>query len=295
LPIKSARHFFNSFAKKTDQDFHSKIVLAEAIVGEHEKHDFYDLLELETLVADLVSVVLLFAESPGSLAELGAFAADDAIRQRLVAVIEDRFRDRTESFIHLGPIRRITRRKEDAILYAAWLSEVDPATSSPEVDVQLSEIMAETVVANTVQSMKKAPESATFPRQEEHTEARAAKMALITGLLDVFQILTKSDVDRALTQFAFPATQQAVNRYFYVLYRVGIIGSFEYSGQTWYYANNTLVMWSYKKDSRIRDTPEWRRHLRDRLTEKRPAGNYCLPKYARALRQLTKIRIQDWD
>jgi hypothetical protein len=52
-----------------------KIVLAEDAAPLTSEAGYSDLFSFESDIAQLVGLILLFAESPGSLAELGAFAA----------------------------------------------------------------------------------------------------------------------------------------------------------------------------------------------------------------------------
>jgi hypothetical protein len=94
---KYARHFFYRHLQQNNDPLLPDVVLAELIVenGEQEKNGFKDLLELERLVAEIVAVILLFVESAGSFAEFGAFTDNDTILQRLVAVIDNQFREQT--------------------------------------------------------------------------------------------------------------------------------------------------------------------------------------------------------
>lgn len=64
----------------------------------------YDLLTLENLLAAAVDAVVLLVESPGAIAELGAFANHESLRQKLVVIQDEKYR-RARSFIGHGPIR----------------------------------------------------------------------------------------------------------------------------------------------------------------------------------------------
>lgn len=69
---------------------------------------YEDLLEFERDACYLARNVILFSESPGSYAELGALALDDSILPRLFVVVQSRFlgEDLRRSFLNLGPIHR---------------------------------------------------------------------------------------------------------------------------------------------------------------------------------------------
>jgi hypothetical protein len=59
------------------------IVLAEKATQLFRDSEYDDLISFEEDVARIAAVVLVIAESPGSLAELGAFTANDTIKNEL--------------------------------------------------------------------------------------------------------------------------------------------------------------------------------------------------------------------
>lgn len=87
----------------------------DVILAEHVSKDFSrwswpgtydDLLSLESDLAQVSSIILLFSESFGSAVELGAFCWDKDISKRLLIVISERhYRD--DSFVKLGPLKRL--------------------------------------------------------------------------------------------------------------------------------------------------------------------------------------------
>ncbi len=68
-----------------------------------------DLLTFERDACHLARAIILFPESPGSLAELGALAVDDSIVSRLLVVVQRQYLEAgaRESFLNLGPLRRV--------------------------------------------------------------------------------------------------------------------------------------------------------------------------------------------
>lgn len=63
-----------------------------------------DLLSLENLLASSVHVVIICAESWGSIAELGAFVNHEKLNKKLVVIINEKYKN-TKSFIRQGPVR----------------------------------------------------------------------------------------------------------------------------------------------------------------------------------------------
>jgi hypothetical protein len=56
---------------------------------------------------------VIIVETPGAIAELGAFCMDEALIPRLFCIVDDSHKK--ESFIHLGPINKITDTEPGAI------------------------------------------------------------------------------------------------------------------------------------------------------------------------------------
>src|SRR6185295_12911360 len=86
------------------------LIQAEEITSDFLFFKKYDnILDFETDLAQIVELIILFCESEGSLAELGAFAMIDEIAQRLFVVVRQKHWN-ASSFIKLGPLRRVERK-----------------------------------------------------------------------------------------------------------------------------------------------------------------------------------------
>ncbi len=85
-----------------------KVVLADEVMNWQVSKDLdKDLLELEKYIAALVSVIPIVCESPGSIAELGAFVSHEQIKNKLYIIIAEHYYegDDSKSFIRWGPIK----------------------------------------------------------------------------------------------------------------------------------------------------------------------------------------------
>lgn len=108
--ILSLRHAFKKIleikAIKTND-----IIEAEDITKRFSFLDIYDdLLDFETDLAQIVELIILFCESEGSLAELGAFCMIEEIASRIFVVVREEHW-KADSFIKLGPLRSIERKQ----------------------------------------------------------------------------------------------------------------------------------------------------------------------------------------
>lgn len=102
----------------------AEIVLAEKAVQIYRETSYTDLISFEEDVALISSLVLIIAESAGSLAELGAFSSNEIINKSIRIIIQDKY-STAESFIRLGPVARVINRgNRKHVGYYPWrLSE----------------------------------------------------------------------------------------------------------------------------------------------------------------------------
>ena len=98
---------------------HGEIVLAEAANELYRDTRYGDLISFEEDIARIAAVVLVIAESPGSLAELGAFASNETIRRALRVILQTSNWNK-ESFIRYGPVERIRNDNSEHIGVYPW-------------------------------------------------------------------------------------------------------------------------------------------------------------------------------
>lgn len=76
----------------------------------------YDLLTLENILAANSDVILLVPESPGSFAELGAFANNESTASKLIIFQQQKFK-RQHSFITQGPVDFMEKYYPGSVTY----------------------------------------------------------------------------------------------------------------------------------------------------------------------------------
>lgn len=96
-----------------------EVVLAEEANQLYRDTSYSDLITFEEDIARIAGLVLLVAESAGSLAELGAFAAVDTIRNNLAVLIQTTHYD-AESFVRYGPIQKLMNDNQARIGVYPW-------------------------------------------------------------------------------------------------------------------------------------------------------------------------------
>lgn len=81
-------------------------ILAEELNAFFPEGEYKDILKFETDIAQICDLIILFSESYGSVAELGAFSMIEEIALRLLVVMDD-FNYGESSFVTLGPVRSL--------------------------------------------------------------------------------------------------------------------------------------------------------------------------------------------
>lgn len=99
-----AKHKYNVYYPET---------LFAEIANGYEKRD---LLTLENLLALSVNSIVIPLESPGTFAELGAFANHKILKDKLIIITKQKYR-MTRSFINDGPIAKIKDSETSKVLY----------------------------------------------------------------------------------------------------------------------------------------------------------------------------------
>lgn len=105
-------------------------LFVEVLIG----HNTPDLLSLEGILAESVDVIILIPESPGSIAELGAFANNEMLLPKLICVLDEKHK-RDESFINKGPVKLIKNYCKENVVYVNWdwlntLKKIDSSVES---------------------------------------------------------------------------------------------------------------------------------------------------------------------
>ncbi len=95
--------------------YYPEDLFIEQVLG-HQKQD---LLSLENLLADSVHCVVILLQSPGTFTELGAFANYRRLKDKLIVVIEPKYRRRARSFISMGPVRYLRTKTKSRVVFSS--------------------------------------------------------------------------------------------------------------------------------------------------------------------------------
>ncbi|HHT8827827.1 TPA: retron St85 family effector protein [Yersinia enterocolitica] len=102
----SMRGMFYKYCKENNTRIFNKLLLAEAFKKYLRDSHYPDLISFEKDIANISSLIVIFLESSGSIAELGLFCNLTDINKKLLVIVPENEieGEKRESFIFLGPL-----------------------------------------------------------------------------------------------------------------------------------------------------------------------------------------------
>jgi hypothetical protein len=148
--------------------------------------NYQDWLSFESEFAQIVDLIVLFSESYGSVAELGAFAMVPEIA--LLVVMDDKYYG-DPSFIKLGPVRRLEDKYGKSAVCVLNRQDINISDITKVADVNLNSFAA-TLVAAVTKWKSDYKERTTFiPDRPGHL------IKLIVGLIQHYGALTETEIE----------------------------------------------------------------------------------------------------
>jgi hypothetical protein len=166
-----------------------------------------DLLRFEIEACYLSKAVLLFAESPGSIAELGAFSTTGSIVSKLIVVFQSLYEKDPErrSFINLGPLRRVREHGYECVIGTKCLSALPPA------DIKVIEDSVSDALGKIHNQLVFNPKRA------------ADRLLLIAEIVDLLGVVKTDEIDQVLHHFSAQTEKHTLERYLALLSFFSII------------------------------------------------------------------------
>jgi hypothetical protein len=227
--LASARSYALSRTDAQGRIAGHRVILAERMTSLLQGDDFHDLLEFEEHIAALSACVLIFVESPGSIAELGSFSVMRHLAPKLLVVCEQRFESPlAPSFIFLGPIASLRRNRQESVQIFPISSET--ATGFEPSRALLDdcwEYIEEAVIASLKRPI---PESALDPKELSH------QMVLIATLIGISAAVRIHELEELLNLFDVNISLKALRRILRMLEQFELISSKTYGNDKFYHA-----------------------------------------------------------
>ena len=181
-------------------------ILAEELNAFFPEGHYKDILKFETDIAQICDLIILFSESYGSAAELGAFTMIEEIALRLLVVIDD-FNYSKMSFITLGPLRSLQDSYGDAAVCVLHRDDlgITSVSTTQSIDIPTFSQRLKTAISAKVAV---SPEPATFdPTRNGHL------IKLIVGLIQHYGALTIDEIDVLLFCMNIQSTPSDISNF----------------------------------------------------------------------------------
>ncbi|MEG3620157.1 retron St85 family effector protein [Magnetovibrio sp. PR-2] len=202
--------------------------MREWLFGGH----FQDLASFERHVSQICSLVFLISESPGSYAELGAFAHDEDISERLFVVINSSI-DNDESYISLGPILKLREIDEDKVLTFRW-GAVFETGKPPRINEGHLDDVWESIINKLLEYEEKIK---TETKLDKNNSGHVSLMLL--DVLKVYGAATVRELVEAMQNVIPGVTESDVKRHLFVLDKLDLI-TIRTHGRKFYVSNSDL-------------------------------------------------------
>ncbi|HEP9383581.1 TPA: retron St85 family effector protein [Pseudomonas aeruginosa] len=182
---------------------------------------FKNLMDFESDLASICSLVVIILESPGALAELGAFSQLPDLSKKLIVINSSDYRGRN-SFINLGILRFIADDHPAGVKTYPW-SVSDPSSISKDV---LGD-----VVEDIQEELSGLPKSQVFK-----VNSSAHVVVLICELVRVFVALKEGELLDGLATLGISLSKEYLKRKLFLLEKFDLISRQEYGGSIFYLA-----------------------------------------------------------
>ncbi len=224
----SARDFILRKLLINRPDIYGRLYYEESMLEWFRDGHFTDLLSFEKHISEISSIVFLIAESPGSFSELGTFANEPSINEKLIVMISNENDDDT-TYLALGPIKYLREIDEAKVIAYDWASEFHSGASPKIATGDLEEIWK-----NVVESVEDYENSSSIERQFQ-CDTQGHISLLIIDLLCIFGALTHNELLKALSIFVKGFERSDLQRHLFLLEKMDLTFS-KQRGQKYYLA-----------------------------------------------------------
>lgn len=213
---KSQRDAFVRWIATNRNDLQEVLLLPESYEDWNAFNIYEDLLLFEKDLSYLTSAVLVFLESPGSIAELGAFSQIDSLSQRLIIVVTAS-RYSAKSFISLGPIRSVVNTQKKPFSLCVIPDLAKPIDLTPHIPV---------VIVETLDDKRKLVDA----KSRFDKDLPQHQMLLVLDLINLFLVTTATELKGLASHFGVPLNQERMTQLFFVLKKTDLISEKVYGG-----------------------------------------------------------------
>lgn len=253
------------------------LVLAEKAVQLYRDTDYRDLISFEEDIARIASVVIVIAESAGSLAELGAFSANETICTVLRVVIQQEH-ETAESFVRYGPVERVKNLNRSYLGVYPWRVRRTGNLVISTVKPHLREI--KNFIGQHVSAI---PVSTTY--------TQISKFSLFYFVYWVIHLCLAVEVKHlcSYVKLIIPdATDEEISNKIYCMKIAGWLERIAYSGKDYVYTKHDVDPFDYSFKPTVSDRDSVRRKIAVTMALRQAEA---LPKHVRSVAAAARVSV----
>ena len=221
----SARHYIRDHLQKSHPSVAGRVRMADDIRNWSENGVYNNLVIFERHLAALADVVVIFVESAGSIAELGAFSHVDDLRTKILAFVQNSHYDDKRSYIKLGPLAYLEDLDNQSVNAFPW--EFSKRSSTLRVSSIRPDIPS--IIENIVNRAERRHAEESFKSDRlDH------RLLLTYDLICLMFALTAHEIRNFLLKLGIECEKKEVQQFLFILERLGFIIGQKYSNPYYY-------------------------------------------------------------
>ena len=224
----------------------AEIILAETANQLYRDSGYNDLISFEEDIARISAMILLIAESAGSLAELGAFSTIAPIRSKL-AVIMQASHEKDESFVRYGPIERLKNENDKRVAVYPW------RTTKGDIIVKSSANPHVTTMVRFInRTLRAVPKEQAFRVDKDIQD-----FVVILWILHLAQAIAITELGEYAEELYHIPSKNLKNK-LYCMKLAGWVDEYTYDSKTHWYStsqNDPFTKYSFKEGVVVNDPP----------------------------------------
>lgn len=231
----SLRNYILSSEKNKLKDY---IKCPEQFTEWLEDGVYHDLIEFETDFASIASAVVVCLESPGSIAEFGAFSQIKSIANKMLVVIDSE-KAAEKSFITLGPIRYVKKQygENNVSTYGIFFKDGKKSEKFKKQEEDLLEDIKNIFNEN-------------YPKSKKFNKSEMGHIfLLIFELIECFNLLKFQEIISALEKLEIKTPKSKLAQYLFLMEKMEFIRKIEYGHDAYYTPMDKEIYKNYIKFS----------------------------------------------
>lgn len=214
LPLSIRDFICRELAK--DASIFERISIAEDFKAWNQDHVYKDLLEFETHLAELSSLIVVVLESEGSIAELGLFSVIEEFQKKLLIFI-DSSHYKEDSFIKYGPISYLENAHNNMASCHIWLKSAGPGIKK-SLDIAAAQSITPDLIEEIHSRLERVSKESIFNGNEWLHCA-----LLICDVLNLMSALTIREIKDFLEKINIHKAESEIRQIIFMLKLVGMI------------------------------------------------------------------------